>query len=63
MQHVQGYTRSLWMPSSGNYLLCIAPAAAGATANTTAKKKCTNFAGHFDGRFHCEIIEKGCELT
>jgi hypothetical protein len=37
------------MPPSGNYLLCIAPAAAKATVNKTTLKKCTNFAGHFDG--------------
>ena len=35
--HDQGFTRSHWMPPSGNYyLLCIAPEAARATAiNTT----------------------------
>jgi hypothetical protein len=35
MQHDQGFTESPWMPPSGNYLLCIAPAAARATINTT----------------------------
>ena len=35
MQHVQGYSRSHWMPSSGYYSLHIAPAAARATANNT----------------------------
>ena len=38
MQHDndQGFTRSHWMPPSGNYLLCIAPEATRATAiNTT----------------------------
>jgi hypothetical protein len=49
MQHVQGYTKSLGTLPSSNYLLRIAPAAARATTNTTTKKKCTNFAGHFDG--------------
>jgi hypothetical protein len=49
MQHVQGYSRSHWMLPSGNYLLCIAPAAAGATANKTTMTKYTHFAGHFDG--------------
>jgi hypothetical protein len=44
MQHVH------WMPPLGNYSLCIAPAAARATANNTTMKKWTNFAGHFDGR-------------
>jgi hypothetical protein len=50
MQHVQGNTGSLWTLPPGNYLLRIAPAAARATANKTTMKKCTNFAGHFDGR-------------
>ena len=35
MQHVQGYTGSHWMLPSDNYLLCIALAAARATANKT----------------------------
>jgi hypothetical protein len=36
IQHDQGFTRSHWMPPSGNYLLRIAPEAARATAiNTT----------------------------
>jgi hypothetical protein len=50
MQHVQGYTGSHWKPLSGNYLLCIAPAAARVTANKITTKTCTHFAGHFDGR-------------
>jgi hypothetical protein len=33
IQHVQGYTGSLWTPPSGDYLLHIASAAARATAN------------------------------
>jgi hypothetical protein len=49
MQHVQGYTRSLWTPPSGYYLLRIALAATRATGNTATMKKCTHFAGHFDG--------------
>jgi hypothetical protein len=49
MQHVQGYTRSHWTPPAGNYLLCIAPAAARVTANETTMKTYTNFAGSFDG--------------
>jgi hypothetical protein len=49
IQHVQGYTGSLWTLPLGNYSLGIAPAAARATANKTVMKKCTNFAGHFDG--------------
>jgi hypothetical protein len=50
MQHVQGYSGSHWTPPSGDYLLCIAPAAARATANKTKTKKCTKKTGHFDGR-------------
>jgi hypothetical protein len=38
MQHVQGYTRSHWMPPSGDYLLRIAPAAARATINSMIMK-------------------------
>jgi hypothetical protein len=49
MRHVQGYPGSHWTLPSGNYLLCIAPMAARATANETTTKKMTNFAGHFDG--------------
>jgi hypothetical protein len=37
------------MPPSGDYLICIAPAAARATAKTTTMEEYTNFAGHFDG--------------
>jgi hypothetical protein len=48
--HIQGYPESHWTPLSGNYLLCIAPAAARTTANKTTMKKWTNVAGHFDGR-------------
>ncbi len=50
MRYVQGYPGSHWTPPSGNYLLRIAPAATRATANETATKKWTNFAGHFDCR-------------
>jgi hypothetical protein len=50
VQHVQGYTRSHWTPPLGDYSLRRALAPAGATANKTTMKKCTNFAGHFDGR-------------
>jgi hypothetical protein len=49
MQHVQGYTGSLWMPPLCNYSICIAPAAARATANETIMKQYTNFAGNLDG--------------
>jgi hypothetical protein len=65
MGHVQGYSRSHWMPPSGNYSLRIAPAAARATANKTTTNKCTKKTGHFDGcggapvqyRVHCPIEE------
>jgi hypothetical protein len=39
MQHVQGYSGSHRMPALGDYLLCIAPAAAKATGN---KQQSTN---------------------
>jgi hypothetical protein len=39
MWHVQGYSGSHWMPASGNYLLCIAPAAARATGKQTTINK------------------------
>jgi len=35
MQHDQGFAGSDWTPPLGNYSLCIAPAAARATANET----------------------------
>jgi hypothetical protein len=38
MQHVHGYPGSHWMLPSGNNSLCIAPAAAGVTANKTKTK-------------------------
>jgi hypothetical protein len=39
MQHVQGYPGSHQMLPLDNYLLCITPAAARATANDTTTKK------------------------
>jgi hypothetical protein len=65
MQHVQGYSGSHWMLPLGNYLLCIAPAAARATSNKTKMKKWASFASHFDGRggvpvqyhVHCKMEE------
>jgi hypothetical protein len=39
MRHVQGYSGSHWTPASGNYLLCIAPAAARATGKPTTINK------------------------
>ena len=38
MQHVQGCSGSRWMPSSGNYLLRIAPAAARVKISKTTMK-------------------------
>jgi hypothetical protein len=49
MQHVQGYTRSHWLPPLGNYSLRITPPAARTTINKTTMKKYTHIAGHFDG--------------
>jgi hypothetical protein len=49
MHHVQGYFESHWTPASGNYLLCIAPAAARATGKQTTINKYTYKSGHFDG--------------
>jgi hypothetical protein len=49
MWHVQGYSGSHWMLPSGNYLLCIAPAAARATGKQTTINKYTYKAGRFDG--------------
>jgi hypothetical protein len=65
MQHVQGYSGSHWMPSSGDYSLRIAPEAARATANKMTMKKGTKKTGHFDGHggapvqyhAHCPIEE------
>jgi hypothetical protein len=37
-EHDQGFARSHWTPPLGSYLLCIAPAAARATANKTMMK-------------------------
>ena len=41
MRHVHGYSASHWMLASGDYLLCIAPAAARATGKQTTINKCT----------------------
>jgi hypothetical protein len=41
IQHVQGYSGSHWMPTSGDYLLRIAPAAARATGKQTTINKYT----------------------
>jgi hypothetical protein len=49
MRHVQGYSGSHWTLPSGDYLLCIAPAAARATGKQTTINKYTYKAGRFDG--------------
>jgi hypothetical protein len=41
LRHVQGYSRSHWMPPSVNYSLRIAPAAARATGKQTTINKNT----------------------
>jgi hypothetical protein len=65
MQHVQGYSRSHWMPPLGNYSLCVTPAATRATGKQTMMNKNTYFAGRCDGhgnapvcyRAHCPMEE------
>jgi hypothetical protein len=65
MRHDQGYSRSHWMPASGNYSLHIAPASARATCKQITINKYTNKAGRFDGhrnavvqyRAHCPMEE------
>jgi hypothetical protein len=65
MQHAQGYSGSHWMPASGGYLLCIAPATTRATGKQTTINKYTYKAGCFDGhgnapvcnRAHCPMEE------
>jgi hypothetical protein len=58
MQHVQGYSGSHWTPESGDYLLCIAPAAARATGKQTTINKYTSKAGCFDG--HGDVLVCNC---
>ncbi len=55
MRHVQGYSESHWMPPLGNYLLCIAPAAARATGKQTTIKKYTYKAGPFNGHVDAPV--------
>jgi hypothetical protein len=55
MRHVQGYSGSHWTPPSGNYLLCIAPAAARATGIQTTINKYTCKAGNFDGHGNAPV--------
>jgi hypothetical protein len=49
MQQIQGHTRCPWQPPSGNYSLCIAPAAARATGKQTTINKYTKKGGHVHG--------------
>jgi hypothetical protein len=55
MQHVQGYSGSHWMPALGDYLLCIAPAAARAAGKQTTINKYTYKAGCFDGHGNASV--------
>jgi hypothetical protein len=49
MEGVQGFTRSHWTPTLGEYLHHIAPVATMLTVSKTMMTKYTNFAGHFVG--------------
>jgi hypothetical protein len=55
MRHVQGYSGCHWMPPSGDYLLCIAPAATRATGKQTTINKYTYKADCFDGRGNAPV--------
>jgi hypothetical protein len=55
MRHVQGYSKSHWMLASGDFLLCIAPAAARATGKQTTINKYTYKAGCFDGHGNAPV--------
>jgi hypothetical protein len=50
MENIQGFAGSHWAPPTGNYLLQIAPVAAGVPFKTTTMKEYSNFAGH--SNFH-----------
>jgi hypothetical protein len=58
MRHVQGYSRSHWTLPLGDYLLCIAPAAARATGKQTTINKYTYKADRFDG--HGDAPVRNC---
>jgi hypothetical protein len=55
MQHVQGNSGSHWTPASGNYLLCIAPAAARPRSKQTTINKYTYKDGRFDGHGNAPV--------
>jgi len=57
MQHDQGFTGSHWMPPSGNYLLCIAQAAAREGDNQLNDDATwTHFVGRFDGHRDVAVL-------
>jgi hypothetical protein len=56
IHHIQGYSGSHWMLTLGNYLLCIAPAAARATGTQKTTNKYTYKACHFDGHAMCLYV-------
>jgi hypothetical protein len=58
MRHVQGYFRSHWALPSGNYLLCITPAAARSTGKQTTINKYTYKAGCFDGHGNAPVCNR-----
>jgi hypothetical protein len=68
MQHVRGYSGSHWTLALGDYLLCIAPAAARIKGKQTTINKYTYKAGRFDGysdgpvrnRTYCPMEEVQC---
>jgi hypothetical protein len=49
MEGVQGFTRSYWMPPSGEYLLRIIPGNNRVACKKKNHEKSTILAGHFDG--------------
>jgi hypothetical protein len=56
VQHVQGYSRSHWMPALGDYSIRITSAAARASGKQTTIKKYTDKAGHFDGHGNVPVL-------
>jgi hypothetical protein len=58
MQHVQGYSRSHWMPPLGNYSLRIAQAATRARGKQTTINKYTYKAGRFNGRGNAPVCNR-----
>jgi hypothetical protein len=58
IQHVQDYSGSHWMPPSGDYSLCIPPAAARATGKQATINKYTYKAGRFDGQCNAPVHDR-----